>query len=176
MTKIDQIEFQTALPPRPHSRDQDVDEAFGGVLAILSQTYVRNPGKRAQQVERVNVLTNVAALAQAPSQHHHLGENPRADALLQGVFGDQVDLDADGVAEILFETDKLHESDRVAEFHKDVEIAVLLLRAAHPGAKDAHLANRIALPQLRLKAAKLGHDLVKRAQIGCPVLSRSTYT
>jgi hypothetical protein len=46
---------------RPHARNQDVDETFGGPLTIGSQAYVRNPGKRAQQVERIKVQTNVAA-------------------------------------------------------------------------------------------------------------------
>ena len=60
-------------------------------------------------------------------------------------------------------------TDRVAQLYKDAEIAVLLLCAANPGAEDAHLANRVALPQLRLKAPKLGHDLVKRAQCRHPL-------
>ena len=49
------------LTPHPDARNQDVDETFGGPLTIVSQAYVRNPGKREQQVERVKVQTNVAA-------------------------------------------------------------------------------------------------------------------
>ena len=56
-----QTEGTEGLRPGPDARNQDVDETFGGPLTIGSQSYVRNPGQRAQQVERVKVQTNVAA-------------------------------------------------------------------------------------------------------------------
>jgi hypothetical protein len=49
------------LPPHPNARDQDVDHTFGGPLTIGPQAYVRNTGERAQQVERVEIQTDVAA-------------------------------------------------------------------------------------------------------------------
>jgi hypothetical protein len=59
------------LTPRPNARDQDVDQTFGGPLTVGSQAYVRNPGKRAQWIERVKVQTNVAARDRAIDQLRH---------------------------------------------------------------------------------------------------------
>jgi hypothetical protein len=56
------------LTSYPDARNQDVDETFGGPLAIASQANVRNPGKRAHQVERIKVQTNVAARDRAIDQ------------------------------------------------------------------------------------------------------------
>jgi hypothetical protein len=55
----------------PNACDQDVDHMFGGPLTIGSQAYVRNPGKRAQQVEWGKVQTNVAARDRAIDKLRH---------------------------------------------------------------------------------------------------------
>jgi hypothetical protein len=56
------------LTPGSNARDQKLDATFGGPLTIAPRPYVRNTGKRTQQVERIKVKTNVGPCDRAIDQ------------------------------------------------------------------------------------------------------------